>query len=104
LVIDVADAFEEEQREDVALEVGLIDRPAQDVRRTPKVLLQLRKRQRFVLTDRAVRRMCVSHSLFSDPSLIVAAPVASAAMSDSRTASARRASVTPSSSYRSSAS
>ena len=38
LVMDVRDAFEEEQREDVGLEVGGIHRPPQDVRRFPEVV------------------------------------------------------------------
>jgi hypothetical protein len=42
LVPDVADAFEEEQRQDVGLPVGAIDRAAaQDVRGLPEVGLEL---------------------------------------------------------------
>ena len=51
LVVDVGDPLEEEQREDVALEVGLIDRAAQDVRRTPKMLLELGERELGVWRD-----------------------------------------------------
>ena len=41
LVVDVADPLEEEEWENVTLEVGLIDRPAENVRSAPEVLLQL---------------------------------------------------------------
>ena len=35
VVVDIRDAFEEEQREDVSLEVGSINGPAKDVRGLP---------------------------------------------------------------------
>jgi hypothetical protein len=37
-IVDVGDAFEEQQWEDARLEVGSIDRPAQDVRGFPAVV------------------------------------------------------------------
>ena len=45
LEVDVADPLEEHQREDVCLEVGLVDAAAQQVSRGGKVLLKLRQRQ-----------------------------------------------------------
>ena len=41
LVMDIRDAFEEQQREDVGLEVGGIDRAAQDVGGFPEVGFEL---------------------------------------------------------------
>ena len=41
LVVDVRDPLEEEQREDVRLEIGLVDWSAQDVCSSPEVLLEL---------------------------------------------------------------
>ncbi len=43
LVVDIGDALKEEQRKDIGLEVGCIDRPAQDVCRLPQVRLQDRE-------------------------------------------------------------
>ena len=41
LVVDIGDALEEQQREDVGLEVGRIHRPAQDVGGFPEVRFEL---------------------------------------------------------------
>ena len=40
-VIDVGDSFEEQQREDKCLEISSVHRPAEDVRRFPKVIGEL---------------------------------------------------------------
>ena len=40
-VVDITDALEEQQREDVALEVSLVDGAAKDVRRAPEMGFEL---------------------------------------------------------------
>ena len=56
LVMHIRDAFEEQQREDVGLEVGGIHRPAQDVGRLPEVGFEL-------VEGEWCRCSCLAHSL-----------------------------------------
>ena len=65
LLKSVGQPFQEEQTEDVRLVVAAVDRPAEDVRRRPEVLLQLRDAQRVGRRDRRGHHWTGSRRRFS---------------------------------------
>src|SRR5690606_20556525 len=68
LEIDVADPLEEHQREDVSLEIGLVDAAAQQVSRRGEVLLELRQRQRIAPAVGAQCPRCRACLILGHPS------------------------------------